>query len=106
MRSRRATPSCSAFDPLAAIMTSELPKTSVAETLAEKIVALKAGSLPATTTRKCEDVLIDVVGLCVAARNEDYVASALAGWDDGGACTVLGHPRTLRSAGAASVMGG
>src|SRR5436305_14250265 len=98
MRSRRATPSCSAFDPLAAIMTSELPKTSVAETLAEKIVALKAGSLPATT-------MIDVVGLCVTARNEDYVASALAGWDDGGPCTVIGHQRTLNAAGAAFVNG-
>src|SRR5256714_6496876 len=105
MRSRRATPSCSAFDPLAAIMTSELPKTSVAETLAEKIVALKAGSLPATTKRKCEDLLIDVVGLCVTARNEDYVASALAGWDDDGPCTVIGHQRTLNAAGAAFVNG-
>ena len=43
-------------------MTSGLLKTSVAETLAEKIVALKAGALPATTMRKCEDLLIDVVG--------------------------------------------
>src|SRR6266705_934122 len=105
MRSRRATPSCSAFDPLAAMMTSELPKTSVAETLAEKIVALKTGTLPATTTRKCEDLLSDVVGLCVTARNEDYVASTLAGWDDDGACTVIGHQRTLNAAGAAFVNG-
>jgi len=87
------------------MMTSELPKTSVAETLPEKIVALKAGSLPATTTRKCEDLLIDVVGLCVTARNEDYVASALAGWDDDGPCTVIGHQRTLNAAGAAFVNG-
>src|SRR5438477_10516456 len=105
MRSSRATASCSTFDPLPAIMTSELPKSSVAETLAEKIVALKAGSLPATTTRKCEDLLIDVVGLCVTARNEDYVASALAGWDDDGPCTVIGHQRTLNAAGAAFVNG-
>src|SRR5258706_9585254 len=104
-RSRRATPSCSASDPLAAMMTLELPKTSVAETLAEKIVALKAASLPATTTRKCEDLLIDVVGLCVTARNEDYVGSALAGWDDDGPCTVIGHQRTLNVAGAAFVNG-
>ena len=54
-------------------MSSGLPKTSVAETLAEKIAALKPGALPAATTRKCEDLLIDVVGLCVTARNEDYV---------------------------------
>ena len=80
-------------------MTSELPKTSVAETLAGKIVALKANGLPAATTRKCEDLLIDVVGLCVTARNEDYIASALAGWDDDGPCTVIGHRRTLTASG-------
>ncbi len=70
-------------------MTSELPKTSVAEALADKIVALRVGGLPEATTRKCEDLLIDVVGLCVTARNQDYVASALAGWDDDGrGCSV------------------
>src|SRR6266849_3273163 len=87
------------------MMTSELPETSVAETLAQKIVALKADALPAATTRKCEDLLIDVVGLCVTARNEDYVASALAGWDDDGPCTVVGHQRRLDAAGAAFVNG-
>jgi 2-methylcitrate dehydratase PrpD len=86
-------------------MTSELPKTSVAETLAAKIVALKAGSLPDATTRKCEDLLIDVVGLCVTARNEDYVASSMAGWDDDGPCTAIGHKRTLTATGAAFVNG-
>src|ERR1044072_917726 len=86
-------------------MASGLPETSVAETLAEKIVALKAGSLPAATTRKCEDLLIDVVGLCITARNEDYVASALTGWDDDGPCTVIGHARTLTASGAAFVNG-
>ena len=86
-------------------MTSQLPKSSVAETLAEKIVALKPGGLPASTTRKCEDLLIDVVGLCVTARNEDYVKSALSGWDDDGPCTVIGHSRMLTAAGAAFVNG-
>jgi 2-methylcitrate dehydratase PrpD len=86
-------------------MTSELPKISVAETLAEKIVALKPGALPTATTRKCEDLLIDVVGLCVTARNEDYIRSALAGCDDDGPCTAIGHARTLNAAGAAFVNG-
>ena len=80
-------------------MTSGLPKTSVAEVLAEKIVALKPGALPATTTRKCEDLLIDVVGLCVTARNEDYIRSALAGCDDDGPCTAIGHARPLTAGG-------
>jgi len=86
-------------------MTSQLPKNSVAETLAEKIVALKPGTLPAATARKCEDLLVDVVGLCVTARNQDYVKSALAGCDDDGPCTVIGHIRTLTAAGAAFVNG-
>ena len=86
-------------------MASGLPRTSVAETLAEKIVALKPGTLPAETARKCEDLLIDVVGLCVTARNEDYIRSALAGCDDDGPCTAIGHERTLNAAGAAFVNG-
>ena len=86
-------------------MTSSLPRISVAETLAGKIAALKPGSLPPATTHKCENLLIDVVGLCVTARNEDYIRSALAGCDDDGRCTAIGHVRTLTSAGAAFVNG-
>ena len=86
-------------------MSAELPKTSVAEALAARIAALQSGALPAATTRKCEDLLIDVVGLCVTARNEDYVRSALAGCDDDGSCTAIGHARTLTAAGAAFVNG-
>jgi hypothetical protein len=61
-------------------MHAELPKTAIAELLAEEIAALDPARLPAAVRRKCEDLLIDVVGLCVTARNEDYVKSALAGW--------------------------
>jgi 2-methylcitrate dehydratase PrpD len=86
-------------------MPAELPKTSVAEALAAKIAALQPGVLPGTTARKCEDLLIDIVGLCITARNEDYVRSALAGCDDDGPCTAIGHARTLNAAGAAFVNG-
>ena len=54
---------------------------------------------------KCEDLLIDVVGLCVTARNEDYVKAALAGWDDDGPCTAIGHARPMSAAGAAFING-
>src|SRR5471032_55516 len=86
-------------------MSDKLPTTSVAQHLAERIVALKSGGLPATTRRKCEDLLIDVVGLCVTARNQDYIASALSGLDDDGPCTAVGHERTLTASGAAFVNG-
>ncbi len=86
-------------------MSAELPKISVAETLAGKIVALKPGVVPDATRRKCEDLLIDVVGLCITARNQDYMKAALSGCDDDGPCTVIGHPRTLTASGAAFVNG-
>src|SRR5438046_6916483 len=86
-------------------MDAELPKTAVAEILATKIAALEAAALPAAVRRKCVDLLIDVVGLCVTARNEDYVKAALAGWDDDGPCTAVGHARRLSAAGAAFVNG-
>src|SRR6201747_855211 len=86
-------------------MSSGLPEISVAETLGRKISAIKPGGLPAVTTRKCEDLLIDVTGLCVTARNEDYIASALAGCDDDGPCTAIGHSRMLTASGAAFVNG-
>jgi 2-methylcitrate dehydratase PrpD len=86
-------------------MTDGLPVRSVAEALADKIVAVKPGSLPDITARKCEDLLIDVVGLCVTARKQDYIESALRGCDDDGPCTAIGHARTLTAAGAAFVNG-
>src|ERR1700742_3207355 len=86
-------------------MNAELPDISVAETLANKIAALQPGVLPDTTLRKCEDLLIDVVGLCVTARNEDYVKAVLVGSDDDGPCTAIGHERTMTAAGAAFVNG-
>src|SRR5215472_17117788 len=86
-------------------MDGSLPKTSVAEILAHKIAALEPARLPAPERRKCEDLLIDVVGLCLTARNEDYVTAALAGWDDDGPCTAIGHARGLSAAGAAFVNG-
>jgi 2-methylcitrate dehydratase PrpD len=86
-------------------MDDALPKTAVAEVLADKIAALDPARLPPAVRRICEDLLVDVVGLCLTARNEDYVKAALAGWDDEGACTAIGHARTMSAAGAAFVNG-
>jgi len=82
-----------------------LPKISVAEQLAERVAALHADRLPESLRQKCEELLIDVVGLCVTARNEDYIKSALAGCYDEGPCTAIGHTRGLSAASAAFVNG-
>jgi 2-methylcitrate dehydratase PrpD len=86
-------------------MKAELPKVAVAEELAAGIGALDAARLPDAVRRKCEDLLVDVTGLCVTARNEDYVRATLAGLDDDGPCTAVGHARKLSAAGAALVNG-
>ena len=43
--------------------SSELPKTAVAEHLAQKICALDVARLPDAVRAKCEDLLVDVVGV-------------------------------------------
>src|SRR5262245_11619220 len=86
-------------------MDAKLPDVAVAQVLANKIAALDAARLPQAVRRKCEDLLVDVVGLCVTVRHEDYVRSALLAWDDDGPCTAIGHGRTLSAAGAAFVNG-
>ncbi len=74
--------------------------TSISEKLAD--AAAKAGPPPRAVI---ENLLIDVAGLCVAARNTDYVRAALNSWEAAGNCTAIGHARGLDSAGAAFVNG-
>ncbi|MGH8689998.1 MAG: MmgE/PrpD family protein [Burkholderiales bacterium] len=73
---------------------------SISEKLADAVAA--AGEPQRETV---ERLLIDVAGLCVAARNTDYVGAALAGWEARGDCTAIGHARTLDAGGAAFVNG-
>jgi 2-methylcitrate dehydratase PrpD len=86
-------------------MNESLPETAVAETLAQKIAALDAARLPDALVNKCQDLLIDIAGLCVSARHEDYVKAVLAAFDDEGSATAIGHSRTMSPAAAAVVNG-
>ncbi|MGB7034817.1 MAG: MmgE/PrpD family protein, partial [Xanthobacteraceae bacterium] len=81
--------------------SSDLPQTAIAQTLAQKICALDAARLPQAVRDKCVALLIDVIGLAVTARNEDYVKAALSACEDDGPCTAIGHARTLSAAAAA-----
>lgn len=75
---------------------------SISETLAA--AALRA-RVPPSCAELVEKLVIDVAGLCIAARNADFVRAALAGWEADGRCTALGHGRALDAAGAAFVNG-
>src|SRR5262245_38734098 len=86
-------------------MSKVQPPVSIAERLAERIAALSAGAISAAARQTCENLVLDVEGLAVAARNQPYMQAALASWDDDGPCTAIGHGRTLSAAGAAFVNG-
>ena len=66
-------------------MSEPLPAVSVAEKLAERIAAVDPARLPQATRTKCEDLAVDVIGLCLTVRNADYVKATLAACDDDGA---------------------
>ncbi|MGZ5168670.1 MAG: MmgE/PrpD family protein [Burkholderiales bacterium] len=70
---------------------SGLPVTAVAETLADQASTVAAGSIPRGVRERAEALLIDVVGLCVAARETDYIKSVKSAIDPGGDCTAIGH---------------
>jgi 2-methylcitrate dehydratase PrpD len=78
---------------------------SVAERLAAAIAEVTPARVPAAVRQMGETLVLDIVGLCVAARRADYVTAMLGGVDGEGGCTVIGHARTLDSAGAALVNG-
>jgi 2-methylcitrate dehydratase PrpD len=83
---------------------SALPDISVAEHLADGICAV--GAIARDVREKCADLAVDVLGLCAAARREDYIQAVLASCqDDAGSCTAIGHARTLSAAAAALVNG-
>jgi len=77
----------------------------VAETLAGRISALSAAGLPARVRAVASDLVLDVTGLCVAARHADYVRATIDSLDSSGPCTAIGHARTFDSAGAALING-
>lgn len=72
--------------------------------LAEWGAGLSPGDVPAAMVAKTEAILVDVVGLCLAARHNDYVASVLEAAERGGHIAI-GHPERLTAADAALLNG-
>jgi len=67
-----------------------LPALSVAEQLAAAFARVPA-PLPAAVAATCDALLVDVAGLCVAARGRDYVQAAVRASAEPGPCTLIGH---------------
>jgi 2-methylcitrate dehydratase PrpD len=77
----------------------------VAERIGRWAATLDPASIPPDVRAICHRLLLDVTGLCVAARNTDYVMATLASAEGSGRATAIGHPKTLTSYDAALVNG-
>jgi 2-methylcitrate dehydratase PrpD len=79
-------------------------QASISQRLARGIVAANPQHEPGAREAGLRMVL-DIAGICIAAREQPYVRAALAAIDPDGPCTVLGHARKLGVEGAAFVNG-
>lgn len=77
---------------------------TVAEKVARWVAAFDDNAVPAATRETARMLLVDVAGLAVAARAEDYVAACLAAADTGGA-TAIGHQGSFDTFSAALING-
>ena len=81
-----------------------LPKVSVSEQFAAAFSCMPP-ELPAAVTTMCDAVMMDVAGLCVAARKADFVRSIVAATSEPGVCTMIGHAGGFNVASVALVNG-
>ena len=89
-------------------MTDQSPQSAtptIAETFGARLASLTLDDIPAKARETAINDLLDMAGLCIAARNTDYVHALIEGWDGEGNCTAIGHPKGMDAAGAALVNG-
>ncbi|HEX5463266.1 MAG TPA: MmgE/PrpD family protein [Burkholderiales bacterium] len=77
---------------------------TVSKRLAQIICATRPEPGPDATEHAVR-LILDIIGLCLAARDKAYVKAALASIDSDGPCTVLGASRGLSVEGASFVNG-
>jgi len=88
-------------------MTKETSKSgmTLARTLGDFAAGAALRDVPERVRETVRLLLLDVAGLCVAARKTDYVAATLASVASQGTSTVIGHARALGPYDAALVNG-
>jgi 2-methylcitrate dehydratase PrpD len=79
-------------------------EVSISQRLARGILAADPQNAAAARDAGWRMVM-DIAGICIAAREQPYVRASLAAIDADGPCTVLGHSRRLGVEGAAFVNG-
>jgi 2-methylcitrate dehydratase PrpD len=78
---------------------------SLAERIAEVLTHLHLDKLSSDTRAVAINDLLDMTGLCIAARRSDYIAALINTEDQQGDCTALGHSSRFSAASAALING-
>lgn len=78
---------------------------SVAAHLSEWVSGLKPEHLDAAAERAAIDTVIDILGLCVAARGMDYTLATMEAFAEAGDCTVIAQDRRCSPYAAAAING-
>ncbi|NQV99315.1 MAG: MmgE/PrpD family protein [Rhodospirillales bacterium] len=81
------------------------PLASIAELFSTWASTVHSDLLPDAVVSKASHSLLDVAGLCLAARNLDYVSAVVNACESSGRATAIGHSGALDMAGAALVNG-
>ncbi len=78
---------------------------TIAERLADRIAATDPAALPPAARTVAENLVLDVIGLCVAARRSDYVGAVFASGLSSGGATAIGHAGRFDAVGGALLNG-
>src|SRR6266852_4846143 len=81
------------------------PRMTVSGDLAQFAAQVDAASLPGRARETIRLLMLDVAGLCVAARHNDYIAAARASAASSGRATAFGHEGSFGPYDAALING-
>ncbi len=84
---------------------SSSPSPTVSEHIADWLAALADKDFEPAVIETARKLVVDITGLCIAARHEPYIAATLGAVDRGGQCTALGHGSDFDAFGAALLNG-
>jgi len=85
-------------------MSAASPK-SVSTHLADWVSRLQPEHLDAAAEKAAVDTVIDVLGLCVAARGMGYTLATMTAFDEPGDCTIIAQKRRRSPFAAAAING-
>jgi 2-methylcitrate dehydratase PrpD len=84
---------------------SDLPETSLSQHFCAWAAHLEVSDIPPAVRAAATAALADFAGLCVAARDLDYVGQMARAGAEPGECTAIGHAAPMDVGGAALVNG-